>query len=424
MKIFKHAFTMVGRTRKSYALLSVTILLSFSLLLGYLTYSDSTIYNQYKELFSYRREDVMAWIPDANEEKLRLLMENLEEMPDTGYYIAYYYELGYLSTDYTLVDPTAAKEISDIPSLLLNAWLLPDHSWPDDCVTAFGRGYEKMDIVWLDGGERSELILAANEVIVSLAIYQLLELDQQSEPVFALNCQYGQKIPLKVVGYTANVDTQEWLDNTKIGMYTADLILSTKFIQYAQLNNESLWRQNGYPKCTGTYAYICSKTPEQVVTLLETMGYTHYYSVYQRQNDALDAIRPQKQVKAIIACGLLLLLGINLYSSFTNALNERKFEIGVKRAIGASGWSIIRQFLYESVLVMAANVLLSIALVADVAIVYKFIMDRIYGQYVLYISDFSIAMFAVCAVTLTVVFSLVFAYKSTRVEIVRYLKAE
>lgn len=49
---------MVGRKWKSYALLSVTIVLSFSLLLGYLTFSDSAIYNENKELFSYRRQDL------------------------------------------------------------------------------------------------------------------------------------------------------------------------------------------------------------------------------------------------------------------------------------------------------------------------------------------------------------------------------
>ena len=36
--LLRHAFQMVGRTWKSYALLSVTIVLSFSLLLGYLTF--------------------------------------------------------------------------------------------------------------------------------------------------------------------------------------------------------------------------------------------------------------------------------------------------------------------------------------------------------------------------------------------------
>lgn len=46
--IARHAVVMAGRTLKSYALLSVTIVLSFSLLLGYLVYTDSSLYNDYK----------------------------------------------------------------------------------------------------------------------------------------------------------------------------------------------------------------------------------------------------------------------------------------------------------------------------------------------------------------------------------------
>jgi hypothetical protein len=79
---------------------------------------------------------------------------------------------------------------------------------------------------------------------------------------------------------------------------------------------------------------------------------------------------------------------------------------------------------------MAVNILLSISLVADVAVIYKYIVEHTpdetgaYPDFILYISPYSAAMFGICALSLTVVFSLIFAYKSTRVEIVQYLKAE
>ena len=47
-----------------------------------------------------------------------------------------------------------------------------------------------------------------------------------------------------------------------------------------------------------------------------------------------------------------------------------------------------------------------------------------YHDWIIYISPYSIAMFVVGSVAMTVVFSLIFAYKSTQVEIVEYLKAE
>ena len=99
----------------------------------------------------------------------------------------------------------------------------------------------------------------------------------------------------------------------------------------------------------------------------------------------------------------------------------------VETAVGASAWSIVRQFLYESLLVMMANVAISIALVVNVGVLYKIFMEWQSGfldTYVLYLTPHSMVIFGACAVTLTVVFSLIFAYKSTQVEIVQYLKAE
>ena len=47
-----------------------------------------------------------------------------------------------------------------------------------------------------------------------------------------------------------------------------------------------------------------------------------------------------------------------------------------------------------------------------------------FETYTLYVTPYSVGMFAACAIVLTVVFSFVFAYKTTQVQIVDYLKAE
>lgn len=432
----RHAFQMVGRTWKSYALLSVTIVLSFSLLLAYLTFSDSGIYNEYKDLFSYRRQDIRYSIRADDADTLPVLVSSLSDMEDTAYYVTYVYHLGYSSTRYAF---ERNGEQVELVGRAVTGYLLPDHSWPED-VRGFYWSDERMDIVWLDGGEHPEFTLEADQVILTEALYQMLEMDQQEDPVFLLNLQYGQKIPLRVAGYYRDYTCEmwetyrkEWVDHADSGLF--DLILSNKFIDYAQLDNEDYYGDGSNSamhkvRLQNLYLQVYSEAPENVLGLIESVSGKDYTAVYEMQNAALDEIRPQKQVKAIITCALLLILGINLYSCFTNALNDRKFEIGVKRALGASGFSIVRQFLYESTIVMAANILVSISLVVDIAIVYKYIMEHTpdelgrYQDYILYLSPYSAAMFAICAVSLTVVFSLIFAYKSTRVEIVQYLKAE
>ena len=437
IKIFqglRHALRMVGRTWKSYALLSVTIVLSFSLLLGYLTLSDSEIYNEYKQLFSDRRQDVAIWIGSADTEKALILADALSAMDNTTYYFASIYHLGHIATRYAFEIDGELIELVSPPAV--TGCFLPEHSWQADVDSYYIRDRQQ-DIVWLDGQKHQFFSLEADQVIVTEALYQLLQMDQQEEPVFLLNLQYGQKIPLRVAGYCKDYTCEIWQTMRIDWPHTADsylfnLLLSNKFVDYAQIFNDEYY-ENDYmykPRLHCLYLHVYSETPEAVLSLIESMNNTDYTATYELQNAALDEIRPQKQTKAIITCALLLLLGINLYSSFTNAMNDRKYEIGIKRAVGASAFSIVRQFLYESIIVMLANILVSIALVADVAIIYKYIVEHtpdefgVYPDYILYISPYSVAMFATCAVTLTVVFSLIFAYKSTRVEIVQYLKAE
>ena len=122
---------------------------------------------------------------------------------------------------------------------------------------------------------------------------------------------------------------------------------------------------------------------------------------------------------------LYVLLSINLFGCFSNALSERQFEIGVKRAIGASPMSIIGQFLIESLIVMLCNTLLAVVITVDALAIYKLYQYFAQGTtWIVSVSIYSLLMFVACSLGLTLVFSLFFAYRATRVEIVKYLKAE
>lgn len=121
----------------------------------------------------------------------------------------------------------------------------------------------------------------------------------------------------------------------------------------------------------------------------------------------------------------MLILGINLFSSFSNALSGRQFEIGVKQAIGASPWNITLQFLLESLMLMIGNTIISVIIVSDILIIYKFTQRAFCGyNWIVYVSPYSMAMYAVCCFSITVLYSGLFAYKSSKVEIIKHLKKE
>lgn len=415
LSILRHAFSMASRMRKTYAMLSVTIILSFSFLLGYLTYTDTDHYNQYKEIFQVPRQ--LLYVQASSGEKLRLICDEVEKSQNAQYMFTY--------TTTCTFDTYAYDELHDQFTAVYTGGIvlcIPDRAW------GVYDGLRQLEIRWLDGQDRELISLGNDEMLMSEGVFYALQLDQQQEPVYRLQMrsESGKEVyDLKVVGlvkdrYPLVAGRVEGVfDSDANPFYTVYMVVSSNLVNPRTVPDAYMSPQ----------AMIYTPTPELTAQQIRSLNGSAegYYSI---QNEALDAIRGAKQNKAIIAAAMLVLLGINLYSCFSNALNERKFEIGVKRALGASGWHIVRQFLYESLIVMVLNILISIVLVTGAAIAYKFFMDQTVDELgravdcVLYISPFSVGMFLLCAVSLAIVFSLIFAYKSTQVEIVQYLKAE
>lgn len=413
-RILRHSITMVGRTIRSYALLSVTIVMSFSLLLGYLGYIDTSLYNEYKGVFKINRGTVKVDEGVYTSQKFNMLLVKSQELRDTAFYFI---------NDVSLVQFVTGNLITEngdpLGSIRATVNVLTGRAWHlfDQTVT----------VKWLNGQTEDEVYLKDNEAILDLSTFRALGISED-DPTYTFTIA-GKKRELMIVGVADYSNPLLITMNDRVVYnpdYKAKLFISSELLTGSEL-------EQYFP---GRTAVFYTAEPEKLDALAEELGIKLYanHAFYRAQDDALEKIQTQKGTKGIIVCALVLLLGVNLYSCFSNALNERKFEIGVKRAIGASSFSIVRQFLYESILVMTVNILISIAIVVDLGLVWKLVMERMYaGQelfvdkywdFILYLSPHSIAMFAVSAVTLTVVFSLIFAYKSTQVEIVQYLKAE
>ena len=429
--VLRHAVTMVRRNLRSYRLLSVTIVMSFALLLGYLGFMDSQHYNRFKHTFAQNRG--LVFLENKMDPALaQVLVEKAGEIGNTQsqmLYMCMNLRLNPLA-DYTLPDGTRATELPQP-----RVYSVPSHVPAIYEYSDAAEWWAPMEITWLDGKEHLDVHLEAGEVIVDEQLYHALEMDKSGlfrcmlwDP-FSESGAEATKLQgnFTVVGTVPSKEPirLEMVEETEevrfVGPYEPIVILpGTVF-------GPSL--QPGLP----WYAYITFVTdsPEQVTQMANSMFSDNpARAVYQDQDDAIEIMRTEKGTKAMIGCVLLALLSINLYSSFSNALNDRKFEIGVKRAMGASAFSIVRQFLYESMIVMLADILLAVVIVTDGLLVYKAIYEAtpdrwgVYHDWIIYISPYSIAMFVVGSVAMTVVFSLIFAYKSTQVEIVEYLKAE
>lgn len=425
--ILHHAVMMVGKTLKSYALLSVTIVLSFSLLLGYLVFTDSSLYNRYKTVFSANRGMILVEDMYLENGKLEALRNKAENTGNTK--LQYYHSVILEYTRQNLYLPEEELKVDN--KLYAQVFNLPKHTFAFCSLQSI-----PYEIVWLDGQEHTDINLSSNEAIVDEVLYHALEFDKVDAPEYTFYFSGSNQnaaddtlaYHAKIVGYIKDAGSNWTIHQNEAGHAHIDTDNSMILLSSDEVNLErfpvenELWRR---------HIVMYSDSPEEMAAFAEKLDFVGVFDARCiAQNQALEKIQTSNQTKAIIAAALLLLLGINLYSSFTNALNDRKFEIGVKRAVGASAWAIVRQFMYESILVMVVNILISIAVVADVFLVYKLYLlylPRDQGRWVdwtIWLSSYSIGMFAACAVALTVVFSLIFAYKSTQVQVVDYLKAE
>lgn len=418
-RILKHSLTMVGRTLRSYMLLSVTIVLSFSLLLGYLGFVDSEIYNEYKHIFQINRGILKVNDGFGTTAKFDALLEKVSQMDDTCFYTVYDSWVNMSDSQYT-----TDEGVTLFPRQI-SVFYLSGYVW--EFIRHTG---EKYDLQWIDGREYDGVDLHPGEAVLDLATFYALGLNEMEEPVYTFRFPSGKddylETTVKIVGtvdlggsfFEETTDGLEYNNN-----YSPMLLLPMIGMTYKDIAGL-------HP---GRYAVFYSENPEKIYQLATDIGFELALSdsVYRWQDAVRETIMTRKSTKALITCAMLLILGINLYSSFSNALSERKFEIGVKRAIGASSFAIVRQFLYESMIVMVVNILISVALVVDVGLIFRLVMQStagpnnpFYYTYTLYLSPHSIGMFLTCSLTLTVVFSLIFAYKSTQVQVIDYLKAE
>lgn len=269
------------------------------------------------------------------------------------------------------------------------------------------------------GKGRKRIALSKGQAIISEELYDLLDgvCSEDGKLSISIPIQYSdnttQIYMFEVVG-VCNSDLSPAITQDEDGRLSGCVDIFVSADNFITKDIEVLDKE----------MLIYSKDMETVSSWLEQLDLSNDTS-YKAKKIADEEMCESILVKSIIAIALLFLLGINLYSSFSNALNERKFEIGVRRAIGASPADIILQFFVEGLTVMLINMMISIMCSAMILCLYRIIRLFIYHEkWIISITDYSIAIFVCCCIFLSLIYSIVFAVMSLRVEVVHYLKNE
>ncbi len=392
--ILLNGILMSWKQRKNYLLLSVTVVLSFSFLLGFLCYTDTKNYNDTKEIFSMPNNLILVHgeTDETSVKKMNVVKQYCEKRKN--FFCYEYYEQQIRLLQYG--------------SLVASVNIIPNN--------IFGYYQDNSTKIELSGSD--EISLKENEAVISDELYRILKQSKNNEavsiniPISLKNGEvYHKRYTINDTYKTNGMD--DLLFDSDVGVTGNVTILipqDSEFVYDLDYDNISL--------------AIWSEDADEVLTLINNLGLA-YYSPYEMQKESLETTKNNMNVKFVIALVLFILLGFNLYSSFMNVLTKREYEIGIRRALGAGKTQIILQFFVECFIVMIINILLSVGIVCWLAILYKVTFYWVFDEIlVIYISKYSIYSFLVCSLCLSLFFGFIFSLQSTQIEIIKYLKGE
>ena len=315
LRYFRHSLLMIQRNRIVYAKLSVTVVLSFALLLAFLLFTDARLYNEYKDIFAQPREIVLSsrfGKPAAYHALLSQIKNNIAG--------ADYYGYATLSGICEYENGSVNVRCSFLP-----AGDMPVYTWNHIDFEKTSGLFSVTAIRLL--GEKQDFDLKGNEVIINESWYNALIDGGAQQPVripIHFDWQDGKSADwvLTVVGVCGDtLQDKLLLDKTGSvsghgGLYLSAALLTRPDVgEFDQTAEYSVW--------------VNTATPEKAIGYARALGFSTY-GVSEAQQAANTILTVEKASKAYIAAVILVLLGINLYSSFSNALQERRFEIGVK----------------------------------------------------------------------------------------------
>jgi hypothetical protein len=147
-KMIGHGTMMMVRTLRNYAMLSMSVVLSFSVLLGYLVYTDSTLFNQYKNVL-YKPD---GWVTVKDKKlssgDITALQKLTEGIPS------------YVMTEY---QNSHIYSQDNSYSYNFNVCVIPSACW--GLLYPINNPPEQVVVSWLDGREGTNVVLGKGKTL-------------------------------------------------------------------------------------------------------------------------------------------------------------------------------------------------------------------------------------------------------------------
>ncbi|MBP3326945.1 MAG: FtsX-like permease family protein [Coprococcus sp.] len=183
------------------------------------------------------------------------------------------------------------------------------------------------------------------------------------------------------------------------------------------------------------YVFLTGKTEQQKSIYLTRISKFEEQDIYK---DKFTYITPKDietanqeewqinmQTKAILLLIVAVISGISVFGTMINSVSDRRKEIGIKKALGASDGSIMLGFVFENLINSLIAIIIAAALAGFILLGYIFYQRQIVmSDYTVRFYGETILLFVIYTVSSVLGFSLLPAYSATQINIIDTLRDE
>lgn len=406
-KIYHHSLLMMKIHWQAYLSLSITIVISLGLLLGILFYSDTTYFNQNKDFLSSPPNLIQPTISDSKSSKA---LQTIAKKYDKAF--TFSWKTGHIQMHSYLL-----KNVS------LNALAyFVDQNFFDYPIYHQG-SFKNLSIIRGRSFTQEEVSTKKKVLLIE---------EKFSDLLFGKEGAIGKEIRLPT-----NFLTESLPDTitpyTIIGVVKSYDYFPSNILDenYSALGNiflplNALSDFKGLNVLEDTLLVADNEEVAQSIGNALTMEGLTYISSLKLQRHALNNYLEMRKNQTPLIITVLIILSLNLFALHANVLKKRNQEIAIKRALGASKGSILAEFFIEGMIIFVINFLLVNFIIATIGIVWYYFnhikfLDNIKT---ILITSYSINLYLVISLTLTLLNSLILAYQATRVVIIDAIKSE
>lgn len=420
VRLLKNSLHMYSVYFKKNLYLTITIAVSLLLFLSVALFMDYKYANVEK---SYSRiQDNYIVVSTDDSGKLNTLKDALNAY---NFVIQYHvFGTGYIENDSNSVD--IDYNIIASNKFYSNLWL--NSGLNDGLDLSNSYGYEKYSLIY-----GRDIFYSPFEIVVSKTYAALLAEDPQDS--------LGKQITMGINGpdqiFTIVGIYDDTLSETRMNKVVFDCLKANQppkdTLVFTVFTSEELFE---YDKNISANVYVffnndveCNNISDALIELNSSSDADNLKYPYIKPIDKLNELKIEYAsstiLKSIMMIVVSVISGISVFGTMQNSISDRKREIGIKKALGASNSDIMLSFLFENIITALLSILVATGLACLISEIVCFYERKILlTDFIIKIYPNTIVLFLCYSLSSILGFSLIPAYNATQVNIIDTIRTE